>query len=206
MQGRTEREGRGRTQPEGIWFTKGIRVTSALIEEVRRGERYRTIASHTQRNASMMAAAEVALLEPGQEDDAGAQGSGYSEWLLHESQRLNVSAIFAGSKLKLLANQREALGDAGVTLIVPANAETLEVIDDKVRFLAGWDTSILPVPAWTTFQDAKEFTKAADQLQSTPPTWPSDSREGENPSSFTCGSDSMKGLRSTGMRRSASVR
>ncbi|ADV68781.1 ATP-grasp domain-containing protein [Deinococcus maricopensis] len=146
-----------------LYFNKNFAVTTAQIKAVNAGGRYVTLASHSDPEHPMLHAAHEALTEP-----RGLLGDAYVDWLLDTCARLRVDAFLVGKEPKSVARRAAEFEARGVHLIVPADADTLTLLDHKDQFLAGWDADLLPIPAWTTFRDAAAFEGALAALRADP--------------------------------------
>lgn len=142
-----------------VLFTKNFSVTAAQLHALR-GTRYRIWASHSDSGHGMLAAAAHTFLEP-----RGLLGDDYAAWLLGACVRHGIELVLPGKERERLAGWADRFAAQGVTLIVPASEATQRHLERKDEFLRGWDTDILPVPRWTTFDSLASFDEAAAALR-----------------------------------------
>ncbi|WP_425146110.1 ATP-grasp domain-containing protein [Deinococcus sp.] len=146
-----------------VYFNKNFSVTSAQLERLRQSGQFATLASHSDPTSAMLGAAERAITEP-----KGLLGSAYLNWLLETVQRERPAAFLVGKEAGAVSDRRAEFERLGTQVIAVADAPTLRLLDRKDEFLAGWDASILPIPAWTTFHDAASFEAAIALLHAHP--------------------------------------
>ncbi|CAM3420683.1 ATP-grasp domain-containing protein [Deinococcus saxicola] len=142
-----------------VLFTKNFSVTAAQLHALK-GSRYAVWASHTDPGHGMLAAAEHTFVEP-----RGLLGDDYAAWLLDACVRHGTELVIPGKERERLASWQERFAAAGVTLITPASEATQRHLERKDEFLRDWDTDILPVPRWTTFDSLASFDDAAATLR-----------------------------------------
>ncbi|CAM4326992.1 ATP-grasp domain-containing protein [Deinococcus marmoris] len=142
-----------------VLFTKNFSVTAAQLHALK-GSRYAVWASHSDPGHGMLAAADHTFLEP-----RGLLGDDYAAWLLDACVRHGIDLVIPGKERERLASWGEQFAVAGVTLITPASEATQRHLERKDEFLRDWDTSILPIPRWTTFDSLASFDDAAATLR-----------------------------------------
>ncbi|GGL92496.1 hypothetical protein GCM10010840_33320 [Deinococcus aerolatus] len=142
-----------------VLFTKNFTVTAAQLHALK-GSRYALWASHSDPGHGMLAAADHTFLEP-----RGLLGDDYAAWLLDACARHGIQLVIPGKERERLAGWEEQFAAAGVTLITPASEATQRHLDRKDEFLRDWDTDILPVPRWTTFDSLETFDEAVASLR-----------------------------------------
>ncbi len=142
-----------------VLFTKNFSVTAAQLHALK-GSRYTVWASHSDPDHGMMAAADHTFLEP-----PGLLGDDYAAWLLDACVRHGIRVVIPGKERERLAGWEDQFAAAGVTLITPASEATQRHLDRKDEFLRDWDTDVLPVPRWTTFDSLETFDEAAAALR-----------------------------------------
>ncbi|GGO20055.1 ATP-grasp domain-containing protein [Deinococcus humi] len=142
-----------------ILFTKNFSVTAAQLQALR-GTRYTVWASHTDPGHGMLAAADHTFLEP-----RGLLGDDYAAWLLNACVQHGISLVIPGKERERLASWAGRFEAAGVTLIVPATEATQRHLERKDEFLRDWETDILPIPRWTTFDSLQTFDEAVAALR-----------------------------------------
>ena len=142
-----------------VLFTKNFSVTAAQLHALK-GSRYRVWASHSDPGHGMLAAADHTFLEP-----RGLLGDDYAAWLLDACVRHGIELVLPGKERERLAGWRERFAVVGVTLITPASETLQRHLERKDDFLRDWDTDILPIPRWTTFDSLASFDDAAAMLR-----------------------------------------
>ncbi|MDV6375621.1 ATP-grasp domain-containing protein [Deinococcus arenicola] len=142
-----------------VLFTKNFSVTAAQLHALH-GSRYSVWASHSDPGHGMLAAADHTFLEP-----RGLLGDDYAAWLLDACIQHGIQLVIPGKERELLASWQERFAAAGITLITPATEAVQRHLERKDEFLRGWDTDILPLPRWTTFDSLQSFDDAVAQLR-----------------------------------------
>ncbi len=142
-----------------VLFTKNFSVTAAQLHALK-GSRYAVWASHTDPGHGMLAAADHTFLEP-----RGLLGDDYAAWLLDACVERGIELVIPGKERERLASWQESFAAAGVTLITPALEATQRHLERKDEFLRDWDTDVLPIPRWTTFDSLASFDDAAATLR-----------------------------------------
>jgi hypothetical protein len=146
-----------------IYFNKNFSVTSAQIEAVKLEGRFSTLASHSDPASVMLRAADRQVTEP-----RGLLGTAYVDWLLDTVKRERPGVFVVGKEAGAVAERRGEFVDLGVQPLTVADAATLRHLDRKDEFLSAWDTSVLPLPAWTTFHDLASFEAGVSELRAHP--------------------------------------
>ncbi|WP_169737140.1 ATP-grasp domain-containing protein, partial [Deinococcus pimensis] len=112
-----------------VWFNKNFAVIRAYADALQLEGR-RVLVSHTNADSPQLQGAAAAHLEP-----RGLVGEDYVAWALDFARRQDVDVFWPGKELAALARHREAFEAADVRLIVPAEPDTLDHLDDKAAFL-----------------------------------------------------------------------
>ncbi|WP_157451499.1 ATP-grasp domain-containing protein [Deinococcus aquatilis] len=142
-----------------VLFTKNFSVTSAQLAALE-GAPYEVWASHTDPDHGMLAAAPHTFLEP-----RGLLGDDYAAWLLSACKERGITLVVPGKERERLGHWQPAFAEAGIALIVPADEATQRHLERKDEFLRNWDTSILPIPRWTTFDTSDSFEAGLSALK-----------------------------------------
>lgn len=142
-----------------VLFTKNFSVTSAQIRALDDSP-YQVWASHTDPHHGMISAAPHHFLEP-----KGLLGEEYVHWLLGAAAEHGMELIIPGKERERLGDARALFKERGITLIAPSDWPTQRHLERKDEFLSAWDTSILPIPRWTTFHTLAEFDAAYAELK-----------------------------------------
>ncbi|WP_291425952.1 ATP-grasp domain-containing protein [Deinococcus sp.] len=140
-------------------FAKNFSVTAAQIRALE-GSPYEVWASHSDPQHGMLTAAPYRLVEP-----QGVLGEAYVAWLLQTCQEHGIGWVIPGKERERLASHQAEFEAIGTRLIVPADEATQRLLERKDEFLRGWDTNILPIPRWMTFQTLAEFDAAYAELK-----------------------------------------
>jgi ATP-grasp in the biosynthetic pathway with Ter operon len=146
-----------------IYFNKNFSVTSAQLEALRLEGRFATLVSHSDAENSMMLSASRTVQEP-----RGLLGDAYVDWLLQTVRRERPDVFIVGKEAAAVAMRRAGFRALGTQVLTVADAPTLKHLDRKDEFLRGWDTAVLPIPAWTTFDDLPGFEDAIAGLRAHP--------------------------------------
>ncbi|CAM3748265.1 ATP-grasp domain-containing protein [Deinococcus frigens] len=142
-----------------VLFTKNFSVTAAQIQALD-GTRYAVWASHTDPAHRMLTAAAHTFVEP-----RGLLGDGYAAWLLDACVGRRIELVIPGKERERLASWQTRFAAAGITLITPASEATQRLLEHKDEFLRDWDTAILPIPPWTTFDSLRGFDSGVARLR-----------------------------------------
>jgi hypothetical protein len=153
-----------------VYFNKNFSVTTAQLEALRNGGRFRTLASHTDPQHPMMLTADDAVLE-----QKYLGGKAYLQVLLEICERHGVAVFLVGKEREFLADHIADFAAVGTQLVVPASRVTQDLLEAKDEFLRGVP-NILPIPAWCTFNDLASFKTGVEQLKSDPAFVPGKTR------------------------------
>lgn len=133
-----------------IWFNQGYSsVRDALImirEEA--GDDVRLLASHRDPHAPVMHVADDVVLEPVINRKTPEGEAAYLAFCLQLCADKEVSLFVAQAGRASLAAHKTSFAAIGTKLLVPADSETLKLIDDKARFYQAAIAADIPMP-WT---------------------------------------------------------
>lgn len=121
------------SQPDAIWFMEGVSSQKdilALVAQARRegGHDFLLIASHRASRPEILAEADIAYQEPGDDSQLLA-------FISRVCARHQVRVIHAGKRGEALEQQRAAIEALGVRLVTGARArDTFTLADNKTRF------------------------------------------------------------------------
>ena len=153
-----------------VYFNKNFSVTTAQLEALRNGDRFRSLASHTDPQHPMLLTADDTVLE-----QKFLGGQKYLQVLLETCERYGVAVFLVGKEREFLADHIADFAAIGTQLVVPASRATQDLLEAKDEFLAGVP-KILPIPAWCTFNDLASFKRGIEQLKSDPAFIPGKTR------------------------------
>lgn len=142
-----------------VLFNKNFSITAAQIQALR-GSRYTAWASHSDPTQAMMAAAEHSFLEP-----KGLLGKAYGQWLLKACLEHDIDIVIAGKERGVLANMQADFKSNGIQMIAASHANIQRHLERKDEFLLDWDSRILPIPEWASFDSLAGFDTAVALLK-----------------------------------------
>jgi ATP-grasp in the biosynthetic pathway with Ter operon len=153
-----------------VYFNKNFSVTTAQLEALRKGGRFRSLASHTDPQHPMLLAADQTVLEK-----KFLGGQKYLQVMLEICERHGVAVFLVGKEREFLADHIADFAAIGTQLVVPASRATQDLLEAKDEFLIGLP-NILPIPAWCTFNGLASFKRGIEQLKSDPAFVPGKTR------------------------------
>jgi ATP-grasp in the biosynthetic pathway with Ter operon len=151
-----------------IWFNQGyssVRDALVMIRE-EAGNDVRLLASHRDRYAPVMHVADDVLLEPEISRSTPEGEAAYLDFCLETCVAKGVDLFVAQAGRTSLASHHAAFAAIGTKLLVPADGETLKLIDDKARFYEAAIAADIPMPWTREITDAGGYDTALAELDS----------------------------------------
>jgi carbamoylphosphate synthase large subunit len=149
-----------------IWFNQGYSsVRDALVmigEEA--GSNVRLLASHRDPYAPVMHVADEVLVEPKAARSTPEGEAAYLDFCLQTCAERGVELFVAQAGRVMLAAHSQAFAAIGTKLLVPADSETLQLIDDKARFYEVALAAGIPMPWTREISDVDGFDAALAEL------------------------------------------
>ena len=150
-----------------IWFNQGyssVRDALVMIRE-EAGDDVRLLASHRDLHAPVMHVADDTLIEPSVSRSKPGGDSAYLDFCLETCAARGVGLFVAQSGRASLAEHQSSFAAIGTKLLVPADGETLKLIDDKARFYEAALASDIPMPWTREVADVDKYDAALDELE-----------------------------------------
>ncbi len=144
-----------------IWFNRGFSSVHDALVMIREaaGEQVTLLASHEDKGAPVLAAADITFAEP-----ARSSASDYVDWCLGVCQQEQVDLFVPQAKRAAIAARAIDFEALGTRVAVPCDAETIDLIDDKARFYEAARAAGLPMPETFEISDAAAFDEAVKVL------------------------------------------
>ncbi len=133
-----------------IWFNQGyssLRDALVMIRE-EAGDRVHLIASHRDVHAPVMHVADEVLIEPAVRRSTLEGDLAYLDFCLATCAERRIDLFVAQAGRAMLAKHGPAFAAVGTRIVVPADGDTLDLIDDKARFYKAALAADIPMP-WT---------------------------------------------------------
>ena len=152
-----------------IWFNHNFSSTAQVIHSLQAEGNYHILASHKRADAPMLAEADTALLEPmiGPERSEAAEAAWverYLEWALEVCQTYQIDVLIPERRKLELSRQRERFEAVGTRLLVAAEPETLELVEDKAALYASLPPGLVNTPPYRVVKTAAAFDRALSEL------------------------------------------
>ncbi|WP_312631338.1 ATP-grasp domain-containing protein [Pantoea piersonii] len=152
-------------KPVSIWFMEGVSSQKdilALVKTARAeyGKNFRIIASHRNERPEILSEADIAYLEPAENEDL-------LPFIASVCRKNNVVAIHAGKRGQLLEGFRNEIEAMGVKLTTGGkNPETFELADNKAEFSVSMMTHGLPSVVSVKVQSPEELACTVEDFES----------------------------------------
>lgn len=142
-----------------VWFNKNFAVIRTYADALKADGR-RVVVSHTNADSPQLQGGGEPHLEP-----RGLVGEEYLRWALDFATRHRVDLFWPGKELALFALHRAEFERRGVGVLVPADADTLDHLDDKAAFLGALPPFLHTPPfetvtTWAAMHEAMERLRA----------------------------------------------
>ncbi|MCE6957762.1 ATP-grasp domain-containing protein [Cereibacter sphaeroides] len=150
-----------------VWFTMGLSNTEDAIRLLREHpdtSRYRIVASHANGLAARRLPADLILEEPIRKKDPAA----YADWVIGQALREGVDLVVAQGQALALAGEEARFRAEGITLLVPASRDILDLLDDKMAFVRDLASAGVPTHAALPFRTLEEFDAALGEIRQDP--------------------------------------
>jgi len=153
-----------------VWFDHGLSSVAdalTLLNEDRL-DGLHLIASHRDHHAPCLHLADESFVEPAFDTDDRADRPALLEWCLDQCRERRIDVYAVQSRQRHLAAHAQTFERAGTRLVIAGDADTLDVIDDKIRFHAAASAAGLPLPWTVEVGGAAAFDAALAQLADDP--------------------------------------
>ena len=150
-----------------IWYNHGYSQTRDALALLRRAdaEGLVLLATHSNPLAPVFLIADVIAVEPDTSRATPDQETVYVDWCLDFARTHKVD-VFVPQRARTAMSRRGAeFAALGVRLVLAADADTLEVIDNKSRFYAAAAEAHLPTPVVHTVRSVDEFDSAVADVR-----------------------------------------
>ncbi len=155
-----------------VWFVGGIFSAPLVIAAIRRAESeagasaqgqglapMRIMISHRLDEKRGMAQCDIFEPEP-----AGREEAGFMEWSLEMARRHAVDLIIPRRNGSWFARARQRFAAVGAQVLVPADAETLDTIENKAALYRALPSQMVNVPRFHVVHDLSAFDQALEDL------------------------------------------
>jgi hypothetical protein len=145
-----------------IWFNRTYATHAHLFSMLRDNPddvAVRLLASHTDGDSPILAAADVAFQEP----DPGLTRDEYVAWALAFCAEHGVDVFVPRQHLLAIAEARTGFEASGVAVVAPP-AVALRLLDDKAAAYRDAEAAGLAVPPFRVVRDARSLRAAYDEL------------------------------------------
>lgn len=152
-------------KPVSIWFMEGVSSQKDMLVLVKMartkcGKNFRIIASHRTERPEILSEADIAYLEPAENNDL-------LPFIASVCREKNVVAIHAGKRGQLLEGFRTEIEALGVKLTTGGkNPETFELADNKAEFSVRMLSHGLPSVVSVKVQSPEELASTVEDFES----------------------------------------
>lgn len=146
-----------------VWYNKSFSFVYNVIQLIKQqdtAQEFRLIVSHTQSHARALQIADESYLEP-----SGLVGKTYVDWCLEFCQQHQIAVFVVGKEAQTIARYQTLFEQIGVRLLLVANAETLDLLENKAQFAQQLPPNIAQLPDTITITSYLEFEQAYQQLR-----------------------------------------
>ena len=144
-----------------IWFNHNFSSTAQLIQSLNAIGGYTITASHKRVDAVMLTAADKRVLEP---DMSEQEVEYYLEWALKICQQYRIDVLIPERYKGELASHRARFEEVGTHVLVVAEPNILELVENKAALYAALPPDLVPIPPHRVVQTAAELDKALEEL------------------------------------------
>ena len=149
-----------------IWYNHGYSQTRDALALLRRASNDLVlIASHAQILVPALLEADISAVEPVFDRSTLAGAELYADWCLDIAAAHRVELFVVQRGRGAIARRAADFARVGTRLILAADAETLEVLDDKARFYAATGAAGLPTPLAFEVGDVAGFDGAVAKVR-----------------------------------------
>lgn len=150
-----------------IWYNHGYSQTRDALALLRRAdsEGLVLLATHANPLAPVFLTADVFAVEPDAPRTTPEQEAAYVDWCLNFVRTHQVDVFVPQRARTAVARRLAEFAALGVRLVLAADPDTLEVIDDKSRFYAAAAAAHLPTPVVHTVNSAEAFDQAVADVR-----------------------------------------
>lgn len=150
-----------------IWYNHGYSQTRDALALLRRAdaEGLALLATHANPLAPVFLTADVFAVEPDAPRTTMEQEAAYVDWCLNFARTHKVDVFVPQRARTAMARRADEFEALGVRLALAADADTLEMIDDKSRFYAAAAAAHLPTPVVHTVNSVEAFDQAVADVR-----------------------------------------
>lgn len=146
-----------------VWYNSAfssIANVLTLVREADHAGRFHTIYTHPHAHTPAAGAAHEFHLEP-----KGLTAADYVDWCLEFCREHKVDVFAPAKHASALSAARGRFLEHGVRVLSAADADKLDIIDDKAAFYAGVQLPLAPPPDFRVFKDIAQFEAAHAELR-----------------------------------------
>ncbi|MFC5373363.1 ATP-grasp domain-containing protein [uncultured Brevundimonas sp.] len=150
-----------------IWYNHGYSQTRDALVMLRRADPDGVVlvATHANALAPVFLVADIFAVEPGLPRTTAAQDDAYVDWCLAFATANQIQLFVPQRGRSAIARRRADFTAAGVHLVLTADADTLDIIDDKSQFYRAAAEAGLPTPVVATVHGVAEFDDAVADIR-----------------------------------------
>lgn len=140
-----------------IWLNKNLSSTVRIIEEFGKApdaKRFSIICTHPDKHNPVAQAADVFALEPGR---SVSDDQSYVEFCLQFAIEHKVDLFVPGRRQQALAQQQKRFSDAGIKMLLPADSDTLAIIDNKAKLYQHLPEGLAIIPKFAVVNNFVQF-------------------------------------------------
>lgn len=150
-----------------IWYNHGYSQTRDALIMLRRADPDGVVlvATHANALAPVFLVADIFAVEPGLPRTTAAQDDAYVDWCLAFAAANQIQLFVPQRGRSAIARRRADFNAAGVHLVLTADADTLDIINDKSQFYRAAAEAGLPTPVVATVHGVAEFDDAVADIR-----------------------------------------
>ncbi|MFN4259084.1 MAG: ATP-grasp domain-containing protein [Gemmataceae bacterium] len=146
-----------------IWFNHNLSTTYnaiAILRAADEGRFFRVLCTHSDKDFPGFEVSDVHEVEP-----RGLKEADYLHYCLDVIQRHAVDVFLPGRHQLSVVRHRQRFEERGVRLLAAADADTLQLLEDKAAVYAALRDNLVPVPEYRRVTDGASFLTAYAELR-----------------------------------------
>lgn len=147
-----------------IWFNKNLSSTVRVIEEFGTApdaKRFSIICTHPDPHNPVAQIADFFAREPGR---SVSDDESYVEFCFQFAREHKVDLFIPGRRQQVLAKQQKRFSDAGITMLLPADSDTLAIIDNKAKLYRHLPEGLAIIPKFAVVNNFMQFEDSVYQM------------------------------------------
>ncbi|MBY0525727.1 MAG: ATP-grasp domain-containing protein [Gemmataceae bacterium] len=146
-----------------VWLNKGLSSNFDAVESLRSAQspgELRVLSSHPDPDCPAFRVSNHFEVEP-----KGLSEAAYLDYCLDFAQRHSVDAFIPGKNLRAIMRERSRFDAAGVRLVAAADADTLDLLEDKAAVYTALGAGLVALPEYEVVRDLAGFDAAYARLR-----------------------------------------